>query len=164
MERSKDGVEKEYTEYADGILNADGGSIRFKTDGDYTVTARFTDSAGREYTASRTIKVYKVPVLSYGDNALPEYAYTDSDILIKPDVQNLDSLNIEWYINDKPYSEYADGKLDNSGGTIRFKKKGHYTVTASITDETGENTDMTAKTDIYSVPQIGFEVPENYAY
>lgn len=158
---AKDGVEKEYTEYADGILNADGGSIRFKTDGDYTVTARFTDSAGREYTASRTIKVYKVPVLSYGDNALPEYAYTDSDILIKPDVQNLDSLNIEWYINDKPYSEYADGKLDNSGGTIRFKKKGHYTVTASITDETGREYRYDAKTDIYSVPQIGFEVPEN---
>lgn len=158
---AKDGAEKAYTEYADGTLGADGGSIRFKADGDYTVTARFADSAGREYTASQAIRIYKVPSVSYGDNALPEYAYTDSDILIKPDVKNLDSLNIKWYINDKPYSEYADGNLDNSGGTIRFRKKGHYTVTASITDETGREYRYDAQTDIYPVPQVGFEVPKN---
>ncbi len=40
-------------------------------------------------------------------------------------------------------------------------RKGHYTVTASITDETGREYRYDAKTDIYSVPQIGFEVPEN---
>ena len=72
---SKDGMEKAYTEYADGNLTSDGGSICFKTDGECTVYARFKDNAGRTYETSQTIKIYKVPVVEYINNPLPSYSY-----------------------------------------------------------------------------------------
>ena len=156
---SKDGMEKAYTEYADGNLTSDGGSICFKTDGEYTVYARFKDNAGRTYETSQTIKIYKVPVVDYINNPLPSYSYTDNDIEVKPDIKNIDGLNIDWYINNKSYAEYVSGKLDNNGGKIRFKQQGHYIVTASITDETGRIFKYDVQLDIYPVLYIGIEIP-----
>ncbi|MGN0106177.1 MAG: S-layer homology domain-containing protein [Hominilimicola sp.] len=122
---TKDAQEKDYADYADGTLNNNGGNIRFKAAGDYTVTARFKDAAGRGYEASKQIKVYSIPTVEYGENGLPSYAYTDTDIIIKPEISNLGSLNINWQINGKPYTEYVTGTLDNNGGTIRLNSKGH---------------------------------------
>ena len=160
---TKDAGEKDYTEYVEGKLTDNGGSIRFKDAGDYTITGRFKDAVGRGYETSKQIKVYNIPSVEYGNNGLPSYAYTDTDIEIKPETSNLGSLNIEWQINGKPYAEYVTGSLNNNGGTIRFKSKGHYTLTAQITDETGRKYSYSAETDIYPVPQISCLVP-SYAH
>lgn len=83
-----------------------------------------------------------MPVVEYINNPLPSYSYTDNDIEVKPDIKNIDGLNIDWYINNKSYAEYVSGKLDNNGGKIRFKQQDSYTVTASITDEPAEYLNM----------------------
>lgn len=155
---TKDEQEKDYTEYAVGTLGSNGGSIKFKDEGGYTVTARFTDAFGRDYEKSKRIKVYSVPVVEYGDNGLPSYAYTDTDIEINPENTNLGSLDIVWYINDKPYTDYVTGTLDNNGGTVRFMSKGHYTLTVRITDETGREYAYSSETDILPVPTMNISL------
>ena len=92
-----------------------------------------------------------MPVVEYINNPLPSYSYTDNDIEVKPDIKNIDGLNIDWYINNKSYAEYVSGKLDNNGGKIRLKQQGNYTVTASITDETGRIFKYDVQLDIYPV-------------
>ncbi len=52
-----------------------------------------------------------------------------------------------------------DGSLSNDGGTIAFKGKGSYTLTATATDDTGRSFTHSKNVTVYPVPGIAFELP-----
>lgn len=95
---------------------------------------------------------------------IPEYSYTDTEIAVVSENENMSNLNAEWYINDKPYQTYAAGTLANTGGTVRFSKSGAYSVKALVTDEYGkEYTFASEPITIYPSLTPSFEMPE-YTY
>jgi hypothetical protein len=50
--------------------------------------------------------------------------------------------------------------LTDDGGKIRFKGKGVYMLTGTLTDETGRTFEASQTITIYPVGSIGFYVPE----
>jgi hypothetical protein len=158
----KDGKEVELTNFIIGKLSNDGGMIQFNQKGEYTLKASFTDDGGRTYNYEQALKVYPVPSVSY---TLPKYVHTDSDISVDVDSTELDGLKIEWLVDNtfgfQDWSTYVDGKLDNNGGNIRFKRAGIYELVARITDETGRVFlfEVGGKTEVLPVLSIGFELP-----
>lgn len=138
----------EFKELADGTIQNEGGTIRFKDKGSYILKASVTDSFGRvfEY-SSEIIKVYPVPEVDFSADSgaeypLPLYGYKDKNITVIPKVNELGSLKIQWLISkdgkaEKDYSAYVQGAMTNDGGNITFTNTGDYTLIAKVTDETG---------------------------
>lgn len=158
----KDGKEVKLSDFITGNLSNDGGMIQFNQKGEYTLKASFTDDGGRTYNYEQALKVYPVPSVSY---TLPKYVHTDSDIRVDVDSTELDGLKIEWLVDNtfgfQDWSTYVDGKLDNNGGNIQFKRAGIYELVARITDETGRVFlfEVGGKTEVLPVLNIGFELP-----
>ncbi|HHX12058.1 MAG TPA: S-layer homology domain-containing protein, partial [Clostridiales bacterium] len=158
----KDGKEVKLSDFVTGNLSNDGGMIQFNQKGEYTLKASFTDDGGRTYNYEQALKVYPVPSVSY---TLPKYVHTDSDIRVDVDSTELDGLKIEWLVDNtfgfQDWSTYVDGKLDNNGGTIQFKRAGIYELVARIIDDTGRVFlfEMGGKTEVLPVLSIGFELP-----
>ena len=158
----KDGKEVKLSDFIIGKLSNDGGMIQLNQKGEYTLKASFTDDGGRTYYYEQALKVYPVPSVSY---TLPKYVHTDSDIRVDIDSTELDGLKIEWLVDNtfgfQDWSTYVDGKLDNNGGNIRFKRAGIYELVARITDETGRVFlfEVGGKTEVLPVLSIGFELP-----
>ena len=70
----------------------------------------------------------------------------------------MDGLTAGWSLtrNGEAVSipEYVEGELSNSGGTIRFKEKGVYALTARVADKTGRVFETTATTTVYPVGSV----------
>lgn len=160
---TKDGEEAAVSDCIDGVLTETDSSVRFKEKGDYALKASFTDPAGRTYSYNTSVKVYPVPVITY---KLPETAHTDTEILINPKISELGDLKVEWMLENglgfQNWSTYIDGKLDNNGGSIRFKHAGTYELITRITDETGRVFlyEDGGKVEVLPVLSITFELPE----
>jgi hypothetical protein len=158
----KDGKEVKLSDFVTGNLSNDGGMIQFNQKGEYTLKASFTDDGGRTYNYEQALKVYPVPSVSY---TLPKYVHTDSDISVDVDSTEIHGLKIEWLVDNtfgfQDWSTYVDGKLDNNGGTIQFKRAGIYELVARIIDDTGRVFlfEMGGKTEVLPVLSIGFELP-----
>ena len=122
----------------DGRLSNDGGTIAFKEKGSYDIAATITDATGRRFTHSEVVAVYPVAGVAF---ELPETAHTDTTIDLVTTLTEMDGLTANWSLtlNGEAVSirEYVEGELSNSGGTIRFKEKGVYALTARVTDKTG---------------------------
>jgi len=160
----KDGKEVEFSDFVSGNLSNDGGIVTFPYKGEYTLKAFFTDDGGRIYDYEQSFKVYPVPAVGY---TLAKYAHTDSDVNVEVNSTELDGLKIEWLVDNtygfQDWSTYVEGNLNNSGGSIRFKRAGVYELVARITDETGrvflfETGD---KIEVLPVLDIGFELPKS---
>lgn len=158
----KDGKEVELSDFVSEGLSNDGGIVTFPYKGEYILKASFTDDGGRIYDYEQSFKVYPVPAVGY---TLPKYAHTDSDVNVELNNTELDELKIEWLVDNtygfQDWSTYVEGNLNNSGGSIRFKRAGVYELVARITDETGrvflfETGD---KVEVLPVLDIGFELP-----
>jgi hypothetical protein len=161
----KDDIEKPYNEYVTGELHQNGGTITFLNNGTYSIKATFEDASGRKFESLKTIKIYTIPIVEFGEFGLPNIAHTDTSILIKPELTNIENLKIEWLISKNqtdplPYNEYVDGSLENTGGTIKFKDKGEYELIAMITDDVGRKYTYNSNTKIYPVPIINLNVPD----
>jgi len=161
---TKDGEAVTLTDAVHGELTNEGGSIRFKEKGEYVLKAAFTDPAGRTYSYTAPVKVYPIPSISY---KLPETAHTDTIVSVIPETLELGSLKVEWLLENgfgfQDFGTYVDGRLDNNGGSIRFKHAGTYELIARITDETGrvflfENG---GKIEVLPVLSLSFELPES---
>lgn len=161
---TKDGEPVAWENCVEGSLNNDGGTIRFKEKGSYTLTASYTDPAGRSYTYSSLVKVYPVPTLSF---KAPETAHTDTDVIIKTEAADLDGLTLEWLLDNtygiQDWNTFVDGKLDNNGGTIQFKHAGVYELVSRVTDETGRTFlfETGDKIDVLPSLEVSFGLPES---
>jgi hypothetical protein len=157
----KDGEAVAWDTVIDGRLSNDGGTIAFKEKGSYDIAATITDATGRRFTHSEAVAVYPVAGVAF---ELPETAHTDTTIDLVTTLTEMDGLTADWSLtrNGEAVSirEYVEGELSNSGGTIRFKEKGVYALTARVTDITGRVFETTATTTVYPVGSAGFYLPE----
>ena len=120
-----------------GTLNAQGGKIGFRADGDYTLTATMTDFLKRSYSHSQTIRV--LPVISY-DFILPSTIHYGTQFTVSPkNVLSLGSNSVVWSLNkDGEHAEFT-GVLTNDGGQISIHHTGTFHLTADITDSAGRS-------------------------
>jgi len=160
---SKDsGEAKTYTDYADGSLTNEGGSITFKTKGDYVLTVTMTDELGRAFSQSKAITVYPIPEIQL---ALPQTAYAGETAIAVVSGSDLENLTAAWTISTNggdsiPYTEYANGSLSNAGGNITFKAKGGYLLTVTLTDALGRTFSQSKAVTVYPIPDMQISLPQ----
>lgn len=157
-EVSKDGILVDLPSVIDGELKVDGGNIKVKSIGNYTLTAIATNSRGKEVKHEQTIDVY--PIVS-ANFELPESAHTDTTVAVNLDVENLGDNLVVWSVqkdgNEMEIGNAITGELKDSGGLIVFNDIGIYELTALITDELGKETIVSNVITIYPVGEIKLE-------
>lgn len=157
----KDGESVPYTDILDGELGSEGGTFVFRTKGEYTLTADITDETGRIFTHTESTKVFPVAVIAF---SLPANAHTDTAVNVVTTLMEADNLPVTWNLTKNGeaavLSDELDGTLTNDGGKIRFKDKGVYMLTGTITDETGRIFEASQTVTIYPVGSVGFYLPE----
>jgi hypothetical protein len=150
------------SDYIDGTLTNDGGSIRFMDKGVYTLTATVTDATGRTFETSSNITVYPMGAVGF---YLPEIVHTDETVAVEATFTNIDTATAEWTLTRNGVAatlgDYVDGTLTNDGGSIRFTQKGEYVLTASFTDGAGRNYSYSQTVTAYPVPALTFSLPES---
>jgi hypothetical protein len=143
-----------------GTLGLEGGIISFNQDGQYTLTATAKNARGKETVLSKQITVYPVIDLSF---ELPETTHTDKSVTLTFQPEKLYGHDIVWTAakdgETVQPADILDGGLGNGGGTFVFKNKGIYTLTATITDETGRIFTHAESTKVYPVAGIEFTLP-----
>jgi len=143
-----------------GTLGLEGGTIQFKEDGQYTLTATAKNARGKETVLAKQITVYPVIDLSFD---LPEATHTDKSVTLAFPLEKLYGHDIVWTATKDGEtaspSDILDGTLENGGGTFAFKTKGEYSLTATVTDETGRIFTHTENTQVYPVAEIAFSLP-----
>lgn len=150
-------------EVMEGVLTENGGQIRIKEQGSYTLTASYTDGGGRSYSYEQNFTVYPVPAVEY---SLPATAWTDTLIPVEVQTLGAEAVTIEWLVDNtygyQDWDTFVDGSLTNDGGTIRFKRAGTYELVARITDATGRVFlyESGVKCEVQPVLAIRFELPE----
>ena len=154
-----DGKEIALADAVDGTLSAEGGTVMFKEKGGYTLTASITDELGKTITAEDNITIYPVAEVKL---TLPVVSHTDKSISIKTETKNADGLEIAYTLTKNGESVKISTVIegDLAGGTVRFKEKGVYALTASVTDATGRVFADTASITVYPVGSAGFYLPE----
>lgn len=163
---TKDGAPVPLADHIKGVLTEHGGNIQVAQKGNYVLTASFTDAAGRVYSYEQAFKVYPVPTVEFG---IPKTAWTDTEIPITVESMEIGELEIEWLVDNtygyQDWDTFVDGKMDNNGGTIRFKRTGQYEVVARVTDVTGRVFlyELEAKCAVQPVLDIQFNLPERIA-
>jgi large repetitive protein len=155
----KDGTAVDMETALSGELTATGGTVLFKEKGSYTLTASITDELGKVITAQDNITVYPVAEVKL---TLPAVSHTDKTITLQTETKEADGLTVIYTVtrNGEPAETdaFIEGTL--SDGSIRFKEKGVYALTASVTDATGRVFTGTANITVYPVGSAGFYLPE----
>lgn len=143
-----------------GILGLEGGTIQFKEEGQYTLTAAAKNARGKETVLSKQVRVYPVINLSFD---LPETTHTDKSVTLTFPLEKLYGHDIVWSSAKDgeavQTTDILEGELGNEGGTFVFRNKGKYTLTASIADETGRVFAHSENTKVYPVADIAFSLP-----
>ncbi|WP_334303676.1 S-layer homology domain-containing protein [Blautia producta] len=155
----KDGSAVDVETALTGTLDSTGGTVLFKEKGVYKLTASITDELGKVITAQNCITVYPVAEVKL---TLPAVSHTDKTVALKTETKEADGLTLSYTLtrNGEPaeMSTFIEGGL--SDGSIRFKEKGVYALTASVTDATGRVFADTANITVYPVGSAGFYLPE----
>lgn len=155
----KDGSAVDVETTLTGTLDSTGGTVLFKEKGVYKLTASITDELGKVITTQDSITVYPVAEVKL---TLPAVSHTDKTVALKTETKETDGLTLSYTLtrNGEPaeISTFIDGAL--SDGSIRFKEKGVYALTAAVTDATGRVFDHTANITVYPVGSAGFYLPE----
>lgn len=157
----KDGEAAILTDMLDGTLGNEGGTFVFKSSGQQTLTASLTDETGRSFTHTESTTVYPVAEITF---VLPEAAHTDTELDISTTLLNADDMPVVWSLMKNgeaaEIAEELEGSLTNAGGKVRFKDKGVYRLTGTLTDETGRTFEASQAVTIYPVGSVGFYLPE----
>ncbi len=155
----KDGAAVDIETALTGALESTGGTVLFKEKGIYKLTASITDELGKIITAQSGITVYPVAEVKL---TLPAVSHTDKTITLQTETKEADGLAVIYTLtrNGEPAETgaFIEGML--SDGSIRFKEKGVYALTASVTDATGRVFAGTANITVYPVGSAGFYLPE----
>lgn len=155
----KDGTSADIDEALTGELTATGGTVLFKDKGSYTLTASITDELGKTVTVEDSITVYPVAEVNL---TLPAVSHTDKTVALKTETKETNGLTLTYALtrSGEPadIAVFIEGTL--SDGSIRFKEKGVYVLTASVTDATGRVFAGTADITVYPVGSAGFYLPE----
>ncbi|MFZ5944311.1 MAG: S-layer homology domain-containing protein [Bacillota bacterium] len=158
---TKDGEAAQPTDILSGELENEGGTYVFRNKGEYTLTASIADDTGRVFTHSKNTKVYPVAGIAF---SLPAVSHTDTVLDVTTALTEAEGLTINWSLTKNgeaaaPTDE-LEGSLTNGGGNIRFKDRGVYMLTGTLTDEIGRTFEATDTVTVYPVGSIGFYVPE----
>lgn len=158
---TKDGETVQPADILDGGLENTGGTFVFKIKGSYTLTATITDKTGRVFTHTESTKVYPVAGIDF---KLPAASHTDTQLDVAATLTEADGLTVDWRLTKNgeaaALADELEGTLTNDGGQIRFKDKGVYMLTGSLTDETGRTFEASQTVTVYPVGSIGFYLPE----
>lgn len=156
----KDGSEVKWQEAVTGSLANNGGSIQIKDKGSYILKAAAYDETSREFFGKADVTVY--PIVEIGVQA-PVAAHTDTPVTVAVNTKELGELTLVWTATkdgeEIPLADCIEGKLDNTGGTVRFLGKGDYSLTATATDKAGRAFSGKADIKIYPVAAFAFELP-----
>ncbi len=155
----KDGAAVDIEKALSGELTATGGTVLFKEKGSYTLTASITDELGKVITAQSGITVYPVAEVTL---TLPVVSHTDKTVALETETKKADGLALSYTLtrNGKPAEIGTWIEGNPAGSSIRFKEKGVYALTASVTDDTGRVYADTANITVYPVGSAGFYLPE----
>ena len=155
----KDGTIADIDEALAGELTAAGGTVLFKDKGSYTLTASITDALGKTVTVEDGITVYPVAEVNL---TLSVVSHTDKTAQLKTETKETDGLTLTYTLTRNGESAdigtWIEGNPDH--GSIRFKGKGVYALTASVTDATGRVFAGSAGITVYPVGSAGFYLPE----
>jgi len=155
----KDGAIADIDETLTGELTAAGGTVLFKDKGSYTLNASITDELGKTVTVKDGITVYPVAEVNL---TLPAVSHTDKTAQLKTETKETDGLTLTYTLTRNGESAdigtWIEGDPDH--GSIRFKEKGVYALTASVTDATGRVFAGSAGITVYPVGSAGFYLPE----
>lgn len=160
---TRNGEKVTLSEYIEGELTNAGGVIRFKEKGTYSLTTTITDASNRCFENTASVVINPVPNVLFD---LPNNAHTDTPIAISTITEHMENLTVEWMVKDshdfQDWDIYVDGKLNNYGGSIRFKNMGDYEIVAKVTDDTGRIFvfESTNSIKVYPVLNIQFELPK----
>lgn len=155
----KDGAVIDIEQVLNGELSTTGGTVMFKEKGNYMLKATLTDELGKSIIAQDNIIVYPVSEVNL---TLQEVSHTDKIITLQTETKETDGLALTYNLtrNGEPadISAFIEGTL--SDGSIRFKEKGVYGLTGSVTDATGRVFADTVYITVYPVGSAGFYLPE----
>ena len=147
------------TSVLEGSLTNEGGTVRFKQKGSYTLKAILLDALGREYKHEASTVVYPVAETGF---YIPSQVHTDTAVEVKTSFQETAGLTAEWSLtkDGKPITlvDGFDGTLTNDGGKIRFNEVGEYNLQAAVTDSTGRSFTYTAPVKVYPVITVVMEL------
>ena len=156
----KNGLPAELSELAEGTLDANGGKVKFTKAGSITLIATSKNSRGITVTHEQTISIYPVVKAAF---SLPETAHTDTAVSVELATENLGANSVVWSLQKDgaatDLEKALSGELNSAGGTVLFKEKGRYTLTASITDELGKTVTAQSNIAIYPVAEVKLTLP-----
>lgn len=156
-----DGSEQPFKLSGIGSLGLEGGILRFKEPGRYTLIATAKNVRGKETMLSKTVTIYPAIDLNF---TLPETTHTDKSITLAFPLESLYGHNIVWTAEKDGKevlpADILDGTLSIEGGSFVFKDKGSYTLTATVKDETGRIFTHSESSKVYPVAEIAFTLPE----
>ena len=155
----KDGAAVDIEAALAGTLDSTGGTVLFKEKGVYKLTASITDELGKVITAQGSITVYPVAEVKL---TLPTVSHTDKTVALKTETKETDGLTVAYSLTRNGEPAETDTWIEGNpaDGSIRFKEKGVYALTASVTDDTGRVFSDTANITVYPVGSAGFYLPE----
>ncbi len=157
----KDGKETELETVITGELTGSGGLILFKINGVYELSATITDELGKEVTVSDIISVYSLAEIKM---ELSNITHTDKTITLKTETKDAEEMEIEWSLtqNGKEViiEDFIEGNISIGESNIRFKEKGVYNLSISLSDKTGRVFKETVAITVYPVGSAGFYLPE----
>ncbi len=151
----KNGLPVELDQLTDGVLDADGGKVKFTQTGSITLIATAKNSRGVTVTHEQTVSIYPVVTAAF---TLPETAHTDTGVPVELATENLGSNSVVWFLQKDgaaiDMEQALTGELTATGSTVLFKERGSYTLTASITDELGKTVNVQDNIIIYPVAEV----------
>lgn len=157
----RDGNEVSWADTVTGALTNTGGSIQLKGKGKYTLKATAFDETSREFSGKVEFEVLPVVELSL---QVPKTAHTDTPAVITAENKELGELSVVWSVTkdgqEKALIDCAEGTPDTTGGSLRFKEKGVYALTAAVTDKSGKVFSDTEEIKVYPVAAFSFTLPE----
>lgn len=157
---AKDGADMDIAKVITGKLDNTGGTIQFTEHGSYILTAATTDTLGKVSSVSQSITVYPVVEVKL---TLPNLSHTDKTVALQAESKDAESLTAYWTLTKDgvlvELETHIEGDLNLADSNIRFKEKGVYHLTVTLTDNTGRVFTDTAKITVYPVGAVGFYLP-----